>query len=101
MILATLAEFSYIPTTWHNTSHLTRRLLFLPVTLALTAGPTVYFAIVEKQGSGGGSIALILVIAQFFISIGATLLYGIMPSGRMFGDRVASTWHLKLSRQVI
>ena len=28
MILATLTEFSYIPTTWNNT-HLTRRLLFL------------------------------------------------------------------------
>jgi hypothetical protein len=42
MILATLAEFSYIPTTWNNTSHLTRRLLFLLVTLALTAGPTFY-----------------------------------------------------------
>ncbi|KAI0246237.1 1-3-beta-glucan synthase [Lactifluus subvellereus] len=91
MILATLAEFSYIPTTWNNTSHLTRRLLFLLVTLGLTAGPTVYIAIVENQSDGGGTLALILSIAQFFISVAATLLFGIMPSGRMFGDRVAST----------
>ncbi|KAF8502222.1 hypothetical protein F5888DRAFT_1670275 [Russula emetica] len=73
MILATpLAEFSYISTTWNNTSHLTRRLvLFLLVTLALTAGPTFYIAIVENQPGAGGSLALILGIAQFFISIGA------------------------------
>lgn len=38
MILATLMEFSYIPTTWNNTSLLSRRLLFLLITLALTAG---------------------------------------------------------------
>ena len=91
VILATLVEFSYIPNTWNNTSHLTHRLLFLLVTLALTADPTVYIAIVENQGSGSESVALILGIAQFFISIGTTLLFGIMPSGRMFGDRVAST----------
>ena len=39
MIFATLAEFSYIPTTWNNASHLTTRLIFLLVILALTAGP--------------------------------------------------------------
>jgi len=99
MILATLAEFSYIPTTWNNTSHLTRRLLFLLVTLALTAGPTFYIAIVENQPDGGGSLALILGIAQFFISAFAILLFGIMPSGRMFGDRVASKSRKYLASQ--
>ncbi|KAH9986950.1 hypothetical protein BJV77DRAFT_964985 [Russula vinacea] len=49
MILATLAEFSYIPTTWNSTSNLTHWLLFLLVTLALTGGPTFYIAIVENQ----------------------------------------------------
>jgi hypothetical protein len=83
-----LAEFSYIPTTWNNTSHLTCQLLFLRVTLALTAGPTFYIAIVENQPGAGVSLTLTLGIAQFFISIGATLLFGIMPSGWMFGDRV-------------
>ncbi|KAH9170460.1 1,3-beta-glucan synthase component-domain-containing protein [Lactarius sanguifluus] len=83
MILATLAEFSYIPTTWNNTSHLTRRLLFLLVTLALTAGPTFYIAVVENQTDGGASLALILGIAQFFISVVAALLFGIMPSATL------------------
>ncbi|KAH8978530.1 1,3-beta-D-glucan synthase catalytic subunit [Lactarius hatsudake] len=91
MVLARLVEFSYIPTTWNNTSHL-RRLLFLLVTLALTAGPTFYIAIVENQADGGRSLALILNIAQYFISEVATLLFGIMPSGQIFGDRVAGKY---------
>ncbi|KAJ7598268.1 hypothetical protein C8J56DRAFT_163285 [Mycena floridula] len=80
MILATLAEFSYIPTTWNNTSNLTRRVLFLSIVLALTRTPTFY---VSNQ------LALRLGTVQFFISIAATLLFTVMPSGRMFGNHVA------------
>ncbi|TFY54630.1 hypothetical protein EVJ58_g8746 [Rhodofomes roseus] len=98
MIAATLAEFSYIPTTWNNTSHLTRRLLFLLITLALTGGPTIYVAIAESN-SPGGSLALILGIVQFFISVVATLLFAILPSGRMFGDRVAGKSRKYLASQ--
>ncbi|KAK0223683.1 1,3-beta-glucan synthase [Armillaria fumosa] len=98
MILATLTEFSYIPTTWNNTSHLTRRLLFLFVTLGLTCGPTFYVAIAENNGSGG-QLSLILGIVQFFISVVATLLFAIMPSGRMFGDRVAGKSRKYLASQ--
>ena len=98
MILATVAEFSYIPTTWNNTSHLTRRLIFLFITLGLTSGPTVYIAIVESNGTGG-SLALILGIVQFFISVIATVLFSIMPSGRMFGDRVAGKSRKYLASQ--
>ncbi|KAI0927327.1 1,3-beta-D-glucan synthase [Taiwanofungus camphoratus] len=98
MIAATLTEFSYIPTTWNNTSHLTRRLLFLIVTLALTAGPTVYVGISESS-SPGGSLALILGIVQFFISVVATVLFAILPSGRMFSDRVAGKSRKYLASQ--
>jgi 1,3-beta-glucan synthase len=98
MILATLAEFSYIPTTWNNTSHLTRRLIFLFITLGLTCGPTFYITIVEHNGTGG-SLALILGIVQFFISVIATVLFSIMPSGRMFGDRVAGKSRKYLASQ--
>lgn len=98
MILATLAEFSYIPTTWNNTSHLTRRLIFLFITLGLTCGPTFYVAIVEHNGTGG-SLSLILGIVQFFISVIATALFAVMPSGRMFGDRVAGKSRKYLASQ--
>jgi len=90
MILATLAEFSYIPTTWNNASHLTTRLIFLLVILALTAGPTFYIALVDgRTASTNSQIPLIIGIVQFFVSVVATLAFGIIPSGRMFGDRVA------------
>ncbi|EAU88546.2 1,3-beta-glucan synthase [Coprinopsis cinerea okayama7 len=88
MIFATIAEFSYIPTTWNNASHLTTRLIFLLVILALTGGPTVYIAIVDGRPNQG-NIPLIIGIVQFFISVLATVAFGIIPSGRMFGDRVA------------
>lgn len=98
MILATLAEFTYIPTTWNNTSHLGRRLLFLFVVLGITCGPTFYVAIAVSNGSGG-QIPLILGMVQFFISIVATLLFGLVPSGRMFGDRVAGKSRKYLASQ--
>ncbi|KAF5365320.1 hypothetical protein D9758_005437 [Tetrapyrgos nigripes] len=98
MILATLMEFSYIPTTWNNTSHLTRRLVFLLITLGLTCGPTFYIATAVVNGSDG-QLALILGIVQFFISVSATLLFAIMPSGRMFGDRVAGKSRKYLASQ--
>ncbi|KAJ7326188.1 1,3-beta-glucan synthase [Mycena albidolilacea] len=88
MILATIAEFSYIPTTWNNTSHLTRRLLFLTVILALTVGPTFYIAIVASAGKEN-SVTKIIGMVQFFFSVFVTALFAIVPSGRMFGDRVA------------
>ncbi|KAG6849623.1 1,3-beta-D-glucan synthase [Arthromyces matolae] len=99
MILATLAEFSYIPTTWNNSSHLTRRLVFLLITLGLTCGPTFYVVIAEHGSNPGGSLAYILGIVQFFISVAATLLFAVMPSGRMFGDRVAGKSRKYLASQ--
>ncbi|KAG6884155.1 1,3-beta-D-glucan synthase [Termitomyces sp. T159_Od127] len=99
MIFATLAEFSYIPTTWNNSSHLTRRLVFLLITLGLTCGPTFYVVIAEHGSSRGGSLAFILGIVQFFISLVATLLFAVMPSGRMFGDRVAGKSRKYLASQ--
>ncbi|KAJ7057182.1 glycosyltransferase family 48 protein [Mycena amicta] len=98
MIFATIAEFWYIPPTWTNTSHLTRRLLFLSITLGLTCGPTFYVAIAEQQGNSG-QLALILGIVQFFISVAATLLFAVLPSGRMFGDRVAGKSRKYLASQ--
>jgi 1,3-beta-glucan synthase len=95
MIFATLAEFSYIPTTWNNTSHLTRRLVFLLVILGLTGAPSIYIAFWDQSSQ----VSLILGIVQFFISVFATILFGVMPSGRMFGDRVAGKSRKYLANQ--
>ncbi|KIJ31383.1 glycosyltransferase family 48 protein [Sphaerobolus stellatus SS14] len=97
MIMATVLEFIYIPTTWSNAGHLLRRLAFLLVVLALTAGPTIYIAI--AGGDSSNQLALILGIVQFFISVVATILFAIIPSGRMFGDRVAGKSRKYLASQ--
>ncbi|KIY70916.1 glycosyltransferase family 48 protein [Cylindrobasidium torrendii FP15055 ss-10] len=88
MIVGTIAEFSYIPTTWNNASHLTTRLIFLLVILALTAGPTFYIALIDLEHTTS-NVPLIIGIVQFFISVVVTVVFGLVPSGRMFGDRVA------------
>ncbi|KAK1232215.1 1,3-beta-D-glucan synthase [Marasmius sp. AFHP31] len=88
MLAATLAEFSYIPTTWNNASHLTTRFIFLLIILALTAGPTFYIAMVDDRPNLN-QVPLIIGICQFFVSVVATICFAIIPSGRMFGDRVA------------
>ncbi|KZV64948.1 glycosyltransferase family 48 protein [Peniophora sp. CONT] len=88
MIFATIAEFFYIPTTWNNASHLTTRLIFLLVVLAITGGPTVYIAIVDARPNQG-QVPLIIGVVQFFVSVVVTIIFGVVPSGRMFGDRVA------------
>ncbi|KZT68116.1 glycosyltransferase family 48 protein [Daedalea quercina L-15889] len=96
MICATLAEFSFTPSTWNNASHLTTRLIFLLVVLALTGGPTVYVALVDNTKS---NIPLYVAIAQFCVSVVATITFGIIPSGRMFGDRVAGKSRKYLASQ--
>jgi 1,3-beta-glucan synthase len=98
MIAATLAEFSYLPTTWNNTSHLTRRLLFLLVCLAATAGPTFYIAITDSP-KNKSQIPLIIGVVQFFVSVVLTFVFAIIPSGRMFGDRVAGKARKYLASQ--
>ena len=68
------------------------------ITLALTAGPTFYVAITDTPG-GSSSVPLIIAIVQFCISVIATVLFSTMPSGRMFGDRVAGKSRKYLASQ--
>ncbi|KAF8515805.1 putative 1,3-beta-D-glucan synthase subunit [Hysterangium stoloniferum] len=99
MILACVVEFTYLPTTWNNTAHLTRRLIFLLIVLGLTVGPTFYIAIVNADPPKNQNIPLIIGIAQFFISVVATLLFAILPSGRLLGDRVGGKSRKYLASQ--
>ena len=88
MILATLAEFSYIPTTWNNTSRLTRRLLFLLVTQALSAAlpsTSPLWLISRVPVDPSLSFSHSPCIDPFFNR--CNVLFGIMASGRVFGDR--------------
>jgi len=79
----------------HSTSHLSRLLLFLLDNLARTAGPAFYVAIVKNQPGVGRNLALILIIARFIVPVVGIM----MPSGRMFGDRLVSKLRKYLASQ--
>ena len=68
------------------------------ITLALNAGPTVYIAMAGSR-TLNQTVPLILGFVQFFISVIATLVFAIVQSGRMFGDRVASKSRKYLASQ--
>lgn len=95
MLAATLAEFSYVPTTWNNTSHLLNRFAFLLVALAITAGPTIYIAFFDQVSLA----ARIIGYVQFAVSVTVVLFFSIVPSGRLFGDRVAGKSRKYLANQ--
>ncbi|PWN29726.1 hypothetical protein BDZ90DRAFT_237278 [Jaminaea rosea] len=95
MIAATIAEFSYIPTTWNNTSHLMRRGIFLLVCLAITIGPAVYVQAFNKSSNVANYVAYV----HMALSGCITALFGLVPSGRMFGDRVAGKARKYLANQ--
>ncbi|PWN32431.1 putative 1,3-beta-D-glucan synthase subunit [Meira miltonrushii] len=95
MIMATLAEFSYIPTTWNNTSHLARRMMFLSVCLAVTIAPAVYIHGFNQRGT----IANIVAYCHIAVAGCITGFLAIIPSGRMFGDRVAGKARKYLANQ--
>ncbi|KAL1884149.1 hypothetical protein VTK73DRAFT_6818 [Phialemonium thermophilum] len=90
-ILATLAEWAYVPRRWAGAQHLTKKLLFLILIFVINVGPGVYVfmpeaddeAYVNKQKS---RVALILGIVQFFIAVVTFIFFSIMPLGGLFGS---------------
>jgi len=95
MIVATLFEWSYVPRRWAGAQHLTKRLLFLILMLALNAGPSVYIFFIPGVDQKG-KIALILGIVQFFIALATFFFFSIMPLGALFGSYLT-----KNSRQYV
>ena len=94
-ILATAAEYSYVPTTWNNTSHLLRRMVALLVCLAITLAPTIYIVGFDQTSTA----ALIVGIVQFGFAVACVVLFSVVPSGRLFGDRVTGKSRKYLASQ--
>ncbi|KAI6368044.1 hypothetical protein MCOR25_004727 [Pyricularia grisea] len=89
-IIATCAEWAYVPRRWAGAQHLTKKLLFLILIFVINAGPGVYVflpgtveAVRARQET---QIALILGIVQFFVSVATFLFFSIMPLGGLFGS---------------
>ena len=83
-ILATLAEWLYVPRRWAGAQHLSKRLLALLGFFAVNLGPAVYiFGFATDQTS---KICLILGVVQFLVSLCTFFFFAIMPLGALFGN---------------
>ncbi|OTA89321.1 glycosyltransferase family 48 protein [Hypoxylon sp. CO27-5] len=83
-IIATCAEWAYVPRRWAGAQHLTKRLLFLIVVFIVNLGPSVFvfgFPAYQEQ-----TPALALGIAQFFIAVITFIFFSVMPLGGLFGS---------------
>lgn len=82
-IMATLAEWAYVPRRWAGAQHLTKKLLFLLVIFAINVGPSVVIL-----GIGGieENIKKIIGIVQFIIAVFTYIFFAVMPLGGLFGS---------------
>lgn len=83
MILATLAEWSYVPRRWAGAQHLTRRLLFCIGIFFLNLAPSILIFGVKSLPE---KVSLTLGIVQFLIALFTYLFFSIMPLGGLFGS---------------
>jgi 1,3-beta-glucan synthase len=82
MIVATFAEWAYVPRRFAGAQPLFRRLMILLVLFAINTAPAVYILGFNSQGN----IALTIGIVHFFISLATFLFFAIMPIGALFGN---------------
>lgn len=83
-IIATCAEWAYVPRRWAGAQHLSKRLWFLVVVFLINVGPSVYIFGIE--GAADTTPALIIGIVQFFFSLTTFLFFAVMPLGGLFGS---------------
>ncbi|KAI9150152.1 1,3-beta-glucan synthase component FKS1 [Paramyrothecium foliicola] len=81
-VLATLAEWAYVPRKWAGAQHLTKRLLFLLVVFAVNVGPGVKVFLIASDPT----IDKIIGIVHFVIALITFLFFAVMPLGGLFGS---------------
>jgi 1,3-beta-glucan synthase len=82
MIIATIAEWAYVPRQFAGSQPLFRRFIILIFLFVLNFAPSVY---IFGFNSVGG-IALTIGIVHFFISLATFFFFAIMPIGALFGN---------------
>lgn len=84
-IVATIAEWAFVPRNWAGAQHLTRRLLIMIVVFAINFAPAVYiFGFVDLDDVNHG--AVVLGVIQFIIAIFTYIYFSVMPLGSLFGN---------------
>lgn len=85
-ILATFAEWAYVPRRWSGAKPLTARLFILLIILAANVGPGVkVFLWPTKKEDSMYRVDLALGIVQFVIAVITYLYFSIVPLGSLFG----------------
>ncbi|CAG1979510.1 unnamed protein product, partial [Fusarium graminearum] len=87
-VLATLAEWAYVPRRWAGAQHLTKKLFFLLFILVLNIAPGIKVFFLE--GIGGKKIDTAIGIVHFVIALITFLFFSVMPLGGLFGSYLAT-----------
>lgn len=95
MICGTLAEASYLNATWHNYMLLVRRVIFLGIALGLSMCPAIYIFGWNPHGNAPKIVAYVGIAFSGCV----TIFLALVPSGRMFGDRVGGRSRKYLASQ--
>jgi 1,3-beta-glucan synthase len=83
-ILATLAEWLYVPRRWAGAQHLTKRLLLLIAMFLVNLAPGVI--VFGGFGQEKTKVGLILGVVQFLLALATFFFFAIMPLGGLFGS---------------
>ncbi|KAL8962817.1 MAG: hypothetical protein Q9193_000835 [Seirophora villosa] len=83
MLVASVAEWAYVPRQWAGAQHLTKRFFFILGLFVLNIAPSVYIFGIP---GGQGRIGKILGVVQFLVALGTFLFFSIMPLGGLFGS---------------
>ena len=88
MMVATIAEWRYVPRAWGGAQHLTKRLMFVSLVFVINLAPSVYVFFIDSCTSKDtcGKISLILGIVQFFVALLTYAFFSVMPLGGLFGS---------------
>ncbi|QPG93883.1 hypothetical protein C2857_003311 [Epichloe festucae Fl1] len=97
-VLATLAEWAYVPRRWAGAQHLTKRLLVLLLIFAMNVAPAVKVLMfpTKLKSSNSVDIDYIIGIVNFIIAVITFLFFSVMPLGGLFGSYLT-----KNSRQYV
>ncbi|CAI6095424.1 hypothetical protein V2G26_015139 [Clonostachys chloroleuca] len=84
-ILATLAEWAYVPRRWAGAQHLTKRLLFVILVFVLNLAPGIKVFMFPTE-TKGVAIDYIISIVHIIIAVFTFIFFSVMPLGGLFGS---------------
>ncbi|ODV98397.1 hypothetical protein PACTADRAFT_36871 [Pachysolen tannophilus NRRL Y-2460] len=83
-IVATLAEYVFVPRKWPGAEPLTKKLFFLFFILILNTSPSIYIFLFRDLDDSSFE-CLTIAIAQFVFSLFTVIYFSITPLGGLFG----------------